>query len=160
LGLADLLRDGPRNAEELAAACGADAQALFRLLRVLASIGVFAQIADGRFEMTELGALLTTDHRSSLRAIAVLYGEDWIWRPCGALENRVRRGRAAFERIFGERFYDCLAGSREAAQLFDDAMGSFAVMHARQIIREYDFGRFGWVMDVGGNRGAFLVELL
>jgi len=160
LGLADLLRDGPRSAEELAAACGADAKALFRLLRVLASIGVFEETGDGRFETTALGAVLRTDHPSSLRAIAIFYGEELVWRAYGALEHSVMTGQPAFENVFEKGFYDHVAGDARAARAFGDAMGSFAALQTRQIVKEYDFGRFGRIMDVGGNEGAFLVELL
>jgi hypothetical protein len=160
LGLADLLRGGPLSAKELSAACGADESALVRLLRVLASMGLFAEAGDGRFQSTALAAVLRADHPSSLRGIAVFYGQEWIWRAYGALEHSVMTGRPAFERVFGEGFYDYLAGSPEAARVFGDAMGAFAAMQSRQIVREVDFGRFDRVMDVGGNHGAFLVELL
>jgi hypothetical protein len=160
LGLADLLSDGPRSAQELSSACGADEGALVRLLRALASIGVFAEAGDGRFETTALGAVLRADHPSSLRGIASFYGQEWIWRAYGALEHSVLTGRPAFERVFGEGFYDYLAGAPEAARVFGDAMGSFAAMQSRQIVREVDLGRFERIMDVGGNHGAFLVELL
>src|SRR5688572_15028862 len=90
LRLGDLLRDGPRTVLDLAEACGADPPALYRLLRVLASMGVFAETDGDRFATTELGALLQTQHPASLHAIAVLYGQEWIWRPYGALEHSVR----------------------------------------------------------------------
>jgi multifunctional cyclase/dehydratase/O-methyltransferase len=160
LGLADLLSNGPRSAAELSAACGADEAALVRLLRVLASMGVFAEAGDGRFETTALAAVLRADHPSALRGIALFYGQEWIWRAYGALEHSLRTGRPAFEHVFGQGFYDHLAGSPEAARVFADAMSGFAAMQARQIVQEYDFGRFRRVMDVGGNHGAFLVELL
>jgi hypothetical protein len=160
LGLADLLHDGPRSVAELAAACVADEAALGRLLRVLASVGVFAETRDGRFETTALAAVLRKDHPGSLRGIADFYGQDWIWRAYGALEHSVKTGQPAFEHVFGEGFYEYLAGSAPAARVFGDAMGSFASIQARQIVRELDFGRFARVLDVGGNYGAFLVELL
>jgi len=160
LGLADLLSEGPRSAEELARACGAEEKALVRLLRVLASMGVFAEARDGRFETTALAAVLREGHPSSLRGIAVCYGQEWIWRAYGALEHSVTTGLPAFAHVFGEGLYDYLAGSPEAARVFGDAMGSFAALQSRQIVREYDFRRFQRILDVGGNHGAFLVELL
>jgi hypothetical protein len=127
---------------------------------VLASIGVFAEVGDGRFETTALGAVLRADHPSSLRAIAIFYGGDRVWRAYGALEHSVRTGGAGFDRVFGDGFYESMAGDAHAARAFGDAMGSFAALQARQIVREFDFGRFRRLMDVGGNEGAFLVEVL
>jgi len=160
LGLAELLSNGPRSTDELAAACGADPQALARLLRMLASVGVFAEVNDGRFATTPLAAVLRADHPSSLRAIAIFYGQEWIWRAYGALRHSVTTGRPAFEHVFGQGFYGYLADSPDAARIFGDAMGAFAAMHSRTLVRAYDFGRFRRVADVGGNQGAFLVELL
>jgi hypothetical protein len=70
LGIADQLADGPRGAEELAAAIGAHSRALYRLLRALASDGVFAILNDGRFALTPLAEPLRTDVPGSLRALA------------------------------------------------------------------------------------------
>ena len=160
LGLADLVSDGPRSPADLAAACGADETSLVRLLRALASLGVFAETSDGLFETTPLASVLRADHPSSLRGIGVFYGQERIWRAYGALEHSVRTGGTAFDHVFGEDFYEHLAGSPEAARIFGDAMGSFASIQSRQLVREHDFARFARVLDVGGNYGAFLVELL
>ena len=103
LGLADRLSAGPRTAEELAAECGADARALYRLLRALASLGVFAEVEGGRFELTELAAPLRTDRDDSLGAIARMYGEEWFFRPYGALYHSVMTGQTAFEHVYGDR---------------------------------------------------------
>src|SRR5689334_11751743 len=79
LGLADRLKDGPQHAATLAAATGAHPGALYRLLRALASMGIFAETADARFELTALAQTLRSDVKGSLRNLAVLYGEEWLW---------------------------------------------------------------------------------
>src|SRR5438128_11778566 len=92
LGLADLLQDGARGSEELARATGADARALRRLLRALASLGVFGEDADGRFAPSELGALLRSDVPGSPRAAAIFFGDERNWHACGKLERSVMSG--------------------------------------------------------------------
>src|SRR5919108_1759428 len=80
LGIADLLKDGPKTCNELAQVAGADPQALYRLLRGIASVGVFAEDVQGRFTLTPLATLLRTDVADSLRAAAMMGGEEWTWR--------------------------------------------------------------------------------
>jgi DNA-binding IclR family transcriptional regulator len=75
LGIADLLQTGPKTPQELATTVGADAPTLYRILRALASLGLFAEAVDGRFEMTPLAELLRGDAHQSLRGSALLYGE-------------------------------------------------------------------------------------
>src|ERR671927_653559 len=77
LGIADLLEEGPKSVDELAEATGAHAPTLYRLLRALASVGVFAEKTDGRFGLTPLAERLRTDAPRSLRAWARLIGEPY-----------------------------------------------------------------------------------
>lgn len=79
LGIADLLEDGPRSTDELAEATGTHASALYRILRALASIGVFAEQTDGRFGLTPLAEYLRTDVPGSLRSWAMLIGRPYIF---------------------------------------------------------------------------------
>ena len=84
LGLADLLKDGPKGSDELATAVGVHPDALHRLLRMLASVEIFAQVDQRRFTLTPLGALLQTDVPGSWWGTAVLTGE-WWWPAYGEL---------------------------------------------------------------------------
>ena len=84
LGVADLLREGPRPSDELAAACGADPPTLYRLLRALASVGVFTEVAEGGFALTPLAEPLRSDVPGSMRALARMYGAEQYraWGDC------------------------------------------------------------------------------
>ncbi len=93
LSVADLLAEGPRTADELAEATGAHAPSLYRVMRALASCGVFAERADGRFELTPSAELLRSDARNSLRDSAVFMGEEWHWRVWGHTLHSVMVGR-------------------------------------------------------------------
>ena len=97
LGLADHLEHGPQTPQALAQAVGAEPQALYRLLRALASVGLFAETVDGAFRLTPLAQLLQTDLAGSLRGLAILYGEEWLWQAYGHMLYSVQTGRPAFE---------------------------------------------------------------
>src|SRR4051794_31536104 len=100
-GIADLLEDGPKSPAALAEAAGAHADSVHRLLRLLASVGVFAEQADGRFASTPLAAGLRTDAPGTLGAFTIMLGEDWHLRAVGDLYHSVRTGEPAFAHVFG-----------------------------------------------------------
>src|SRR5215211_6654779 len=92
LGLADLLADGPRTSDALAAATGAHPDALYRLLRALAGVGVFREEEGRRFALTELGACLRSDAPESVGGWAAFIGEPYHWQTWGDLLHSVRTG--------------------------------------------------------------------
>jgi hypothetical protein len=160
LGIADYLKDGPKTMQELALAVGAHAGALYRLLRALASVGVFAEEQQGRFTLTPLAALLLSDHPQSWRAAALLNGEPWVWQPWGDLLHSVKTGRPAFEHIFGVEFDAYLAQHRQAADIFQAFMHVATAEEAAAVTPVYDFSALTTVVDVGGGHGALLAALL
>jgi hypothetical protein len=162
LGLAGLMRDGPRAPADLAAETGTDPNALRRLLRALAGFGVFAEDAAGRFGLTSLAEPLRSDAPGgSLRDFAILLGEPESWRAWGALEHSVRTGRPAFEHVFGRPLFDYLAANPEPARLFDAAMASRSAQEAATFVAAYDLSDLeGTVVDVGGGRGTLLAAVL
>jgi precorrin-6B methylase 2 len=160
LGLADELRHGPRSAEDLARATGADVRALPRVLRALASEGVFAETADGRFDTTPLAELLRSDAPGSMRAMAVLYGEPWMWQAYGALSHSVRTGRTAFEHVHGSDFYGFLKDHPSHAELFQQAMTAFTAHEVAAIASACDLAGASTLVDVGAGHGALAAALL
>ena len=76
LGIADLLKDGAKSYEELANATATHARSLYRLLRTLASVGIFAETEPGYFTLTPLANYLQTDIPDSLKALAIINGEE------------------------------------------------------------------------------------
>jgi len=120
LGVADLLCDAPKNSHELAAALRVDPQALYRVLRALASIGIFQETESGWFALTAQAQPLRTDVPGSLRASAILYGERWWWQACGELLHSVRTGQPAFDHVHGESLFAYLDHIADAAATFND----------------------------------------
>lgn len=160
LRIPDLLASRPKSAAELAADCAADAPTLERLLRALATIEVFARTPDGRFTNTPLTEVLRADHPQSQRDGALFLPAAFLWRPLGELYESVRTGEPAFRRIFGESFFEYLAGHPAEAALFNTAMTQGTAWTAPALLAAYDFSRFERLLDVGGGEGALLRDIL
>jgi hypothetical protein len=160
LGIADLLKDGPRSSEELAQLAGAHPRALYRLLRALASVEVFREGEDGSFELTPRAVCLRSDVPGSLRALAITRGEPYFWRPWGHLLQSVQTGQAAFDDIYGMRFFEYLGQHPQDATTFGQAMLANVAQKHTAVARAYDFSQFGTVVDVGGGQGALLTAIL
>jgi len=161
LGIADLLADGPRDHHDLARACAADAPSLRRVLRLLASRGVFEEQADGRFATTPLGELLRADVPGSMHASVLLFAGVPIQDSWKELEYCVRTGQPAFRRTDPDADpFTEMAKDPARAALFDRAMAAFAPQTAAAVAHAYDFSTFGAVTDVGGGNGSLLVGIL
>jgi O-methyltransferase domain len=155
LGVAEALGGGPRAVDELAREVGAEPDTLHRLLRALASDGVFAEVGPRRYENTEAAELL---RQPSERAFAHLFG-GVFHRAAGELDAG---GEPSFSRTFGSDFWSWLAQNPNERAAFDTAMGGTEANRAARVAR---FDSVDWrgdetVVDVGGGNGSFLIELL
>jgi len=158
LGIADLLQDGSKSGEELAKATGTHAQSLSRVMRALASVGVFTEVAEGRFALTPLAGLLQTGIPNSMCAWAIMLGEE-SYRAWGEFLYSVKTGEPAFNHVYHMRRFEYLAQHPEAADVFNTAMTAlFGRVHAA-VVKAYSFSGFTKVVDVGGGNG-FLITLI
>lgn len=160
LGVADRLAQGPKSAGVLAEELGADASSLYRVLRLLASAGVFTEDAEGRFGLTPSAELLRSQVPGSLRDAVLMLTQKIFWAPTGELTETVRTGKTPFNRIFGKPFFDYLASDAAAGATFHRGMSSLSDLENGPIARSYDFSPFQKVVDVGGGHGGFLIEVL
>ncbi len=160
LGIADLLKDGPRGSDELAKSVGAHPRTLYRVLRALATLGVFAENNNGTFELTPLSELLQTGVPESLRSAAIMNGEEWIWRPWGELIHSVRTGKPAFDHIFGMPAFEYLAKNPEAGNTFAEIMTDATMWEGPSILDAYDFSGITTIVDVGGGHGSLIAAIL
>jgi hypothetical protein len=159
LGLADLVAEAPRSSDELAAATGTHAPSLHRLLRGLASVGVFTEVSPDHFALTPMAALLRTGTPGSMRALAITYNEEQ-YRAWGNLLHSVRTGNPAFELQFGMGPFAYFAQNPEADQVFNEAMIGWTSQVADAVATTYDFSPFRTIVDVGGGYGTLLAAIL
>lgn len=158
LGIADLVRDGPKSCDELAAAADADPASLFRLLRALAAHGIFAVDDDGRIGLTPLAEPLQSGTPQSVRSFA-LWSGGVSYRAFGGLEWSVRTGMPAFETIFGSEFFAFLEEDEESGAIFREMMSR----HTRPVaaaLAAHDLAGIETIVDVGGGSGEVLAAIL
>jgi hypothetical protein len=155
LRIAELLEDGPRPVTELAREAGVDADALHRLLRALASDGVFAEEEPGLFRSTEASALLLSPGWTEF---AHLFG-GVFYRAVADLDDAVRSGEATFRGAFGTDFWSWLGADQGERAVFDRAMGGERWRKAERLA-QLDWRDGEAVVDVGGGNGALLVDLI
>lgn len=158
--IADQLVTGPKTAAELATVTGLHAGHLYRILRALAGLGVFAGDDAGRFSLTPLGNLLRTDVPGSVRPVATYVCDPWSWKPWGDLAGAVKTGQPVFDRMFGEGVFDYFAKHPDEAATFNEGMTGFSQQAAAAVVKAYDFSPFKTIVDVGGGHGALLLSIL
>lgn len=159
LGIADLLVDGPMRCQDLAAATHSHAPSLQRVLRALASVGVFTESAPQQYALTPMAALLQTTAPGSMHALAIVYGDE-LFRAWGDFLYSVQTGQPAFEHHFGTGPFDYYAQHPEADRKFNEAMIGYSNQVASAVVAGYDFAPFGAVVDVGGGYGTILAAIL
>jgi hypothetical protein len=160
LGIADLLRDGPRAGDDLAGATGAHPPSLHRVLRALASVGVLCEEPDGHFALTDVGDCLRSDAAEPVGGWAAYVGRPSHFAAWSNLLHGVRTGENAFRSVHGSDVWEYRARHPEDGAVFDRAMTDVTRRSNRHLLEAYDFSSFGSVVDVGGGHGALLAALL
>lgn len=160
LGIADLLKDGAKSSDELAQATATHARSLYRLLRALASLGIFAEDENGRFQLTPLASCLQTGVPGSVRGVAIMFGETFHRQPWTHLLHSVKTGESAFEHVFGMEGFEYFNQNPEAARIFDEAMTSFTGALTATVTSDYDFSSFRKIVDVAGGQGGLISTIL
>jgi hypothetical protein len=160
LGIADLLKDASKSSEQLAKATNTHERSLYRLLRALASVGIFAEIEGSRFELTPLAVYLQTGVPNSVRAFAIMFGEEWHWQPWLNVLHSIQTGKTAFEHVYGMKLFQYLEKNPVNAQIFNEAMTSTTATLGASIASDYDFCDLSKIVEVGGGHGGLIVSIL
>ncbi len=157
LGIADMLTDGPRSIEELAQSTQSHAPSLYRMMRALASVGVFVEIDAKRFELTPMAEYLKT---GAMRSIALMFNSDWNDKAWGHFLDSVKTGSTAFNKAYGMSLCDWLERNPEAAEVLNQANAIKAGNSHQAIVDVYDFSDINILTDVGGGLGVLMAEIL
>ena len=160
LGIADRLAVGPATAETIARDVGVNPDALARLLRLLAMLGVFSRDGSDRYANTPMSATLISGP-GSLRDMAIWWGEEPHWRVYGHLLDSVRTGNCGWPMVHGQDIFPYLADTNpQLGDVFNRAMTSFSATTMPAVLEAYDFAAFQIVADVGGGHGHLLAAIL
>ena len=160
LGVADHMNGSPVDVETLARKAGAHAPSLYRVLRMLASVGVFEEAAGKRFALTPVGELLKSDAPGSLRYMAIMWGDEWSTRAFAHFTDCIRTGGDGVTAAFGKNVFDLLSERPEQAENFHRAMSGFSSSSAAAVLEAYDFTGIRRLADIGGGHGKLLASIL
>jgi O-methyltransferase domain len=160
LELADFIDRGAKTAEEIAKAKGLHATSLYRLLRGLASYGIFAEQEDGTFAQTPKSDALRKDVRYSAWGIAQLTTRPWAVRTWSELGHSIRVGTPAFEHVNGIQLFEYFNKHPNELELFAEAMRSFSVATGTAMAETFDFSGIRTLADIGGSQGFVLSLVL
>ena len=159
LGIPDLIKEGPKSTAELAQASGTHAPSLYRVLRALASLGVFSQTTDGRFEKTPISQLLESGPQS-MRGFAIMFGEPWHDRAWSELLYSIKTGQSGFSHAMGTTAFEFFHQDADAASVFNSAMTSHSANGANAVVQAYSFAGMQKLVDVAGGHGFLLQTIL
>jgi hypothetical protein len=159
LEIADLLWDGPKDAQTLSTSTKTDPKIIYRLMRGLAWCGLVEHLADGQFSLTPMGECLYTASPNSLHENALSMGEiDWpVW---STLLDIIQTGKPGFERAFGMEIFDYFAQNEAAGSRFDRLMGKVSEAVSASIANNYDFSSVNNFVDIGGGNGTLAATIL
>ena len=159
LGIPDLLKSGPKTADDLATATNTHAPSLYRVLRALASVGVLT--AEGEhFGLTPLSEILVTDAPGSLRWFAMSELGQEHYPAWGNLMHSVKTGEIAFDNFFGMDIWKYFSQNPDDAAVFNNSMSNVTAATNEAITSLYDFSGFKKLVDVGGGHGGLITLLL
>jgi O-methyltransferase domain/Dimerisation domain len=172
LGLADYLKDGPKSVEDLAEETKTHPDSLYRLLRMLSSIGIFAETKNEddeqqqvdqnirRFELTPMASLIQSEAKNSIRNFALMFGLESFKNAIDDLLYSIQTGENSFKHANGLDMYEYLDRNQKEGQIFNSAMASLTSSVTPLISSMYDFSQFNTIIDIGGGQGMLLSSIL
>jgi hypothetical protein len=160
LGIADRLAGGPTTASQLAEATQTHEPSLYRVLRLLASLGLFEEHEHHSFGLTMLGERLRTSVSASMRSWATLVDNGGGVRAFEPIIETVKTGRPGVDIAHGMPLFEYLAQHPQLAQGFNAAMSERTAAFAPSVAASYDFSRMRTIADIGGGNGTLLAGVL
>lgn len=160
LKLADLLASGPRQVSELARAAQANEDAVYRVLRALASVGIFTEASPRTFANTPASELMRTGARESLRDMVLWIADPFHFRNYAELMHSVKSGETVIKKTSGREIWEYFEQDKAEAKIFNDAMTTFSALLTPPVLEAYDFGGLGTLADIAGGHGFLLTSIL
>jgi cyclopropane fatty-acyl-phospholipid synthase-like methyltransferase len=159
LGIADLLKDGSQHCDALADKTNTHSDSLYRVLRALAGIGIFAETQPRCFELTPLADCLQSNVPGSIRDMAILRGEEHYYKAWGNLMYGVQTGKSAFQDVYGMDLFEYNDYNPIQGEIFDRALAASTAINT-VVLEAYDFSSIDQLVDIGGGKGGLLTTIL
>jgi hypothetical protein len=147
------------NCSELASSAGVHEESLYRLMRALASVGIFKEETNGKFSLTPMAECLRDDHPDTMKAMSLSTG-NVLYKAYEEFPYAVKTGVGAFTKAVGMPIFEWLANNPEEAKRFDRMMTEFHGDETNPMVENYDFSVFKTVVDVGGGNGSLIAAVL
>lgn len=161
LGIADLIKDNPKNVDELAQITDVEESKLYRVLRILASVDIFIEIAPRKFALTEMAEYLRSDIPGSLRTNSMMLSDEWFWRSFGEILHVVKTGQPALERVYQvKNTFEYLKNNPQSEKVYNDAMNGWCKNIHTAFVETYDFNNINTIVDVAGGQGMLISSIL
>jgi O-methyltransferase domain/Dimerisation domain len=160
LNIADHLADGPKSVKELARTTATNEQALYRVLRALASVGLFSEVGLHYFANTAATELLRSSGPGSVRDMVAWMTDDFHFRVWGEMLHSATSGQPAVEKIYGKPCFEAIPDLPDVAERFNRAMTSLSAIIVPAVLETYDFSGIGTLVDVAGGRGFAITSIL
>jgi hypothetical protein len=160
LGVADILADGEKHVDTIAKECDAHSPSLYRVLRSLASMGVFNETSPRTFANTQLSEVLRTGIPGSMRDSMIFMGEPWHYNVWANMLHSAKTGGTAWKETYGEEVFDWFPKNPEASEIFNGCMSELSAGAAPAIVAAYDFSGFDTIADIAGGHGFLLSQIL
>jgi len=161
LDIAGVLGEASLSAEDIAAAVNASPDAIARLLRLLAAMGIFEETTPRVYRNNKLSNHLRADKRNNIRAMILMHHHDAMSRPWfEQLERGVREGVPPFSLSHGMELFADLDRHSELDTLFAQAMDSVEALSGDAYATDFDWSRFERIIDIGGSRGSKSLTIL
>lgn len=161
LGIADELGDGARSTGELAASLSLHEDSLYRLLRMLASIGIFNEVSHRTFRNNRLSDAMRRDSSQSVREMILMHNSKVMVRPwMESFEEGIRSGETPFVRSHGVGLFEYMDRHAEFDALFARAMDAVEGLTGVDYLQDFDWSGFDRLLDIGGSKGAKSMVIL
>ncbi len=161
LGLADEIGDGEKSVREISKALNLHEDHLYRLMRMLAAIGIFRETAPRIFRNSKASEYLRSENPKNVRAMILMHNSPEMTRPwTESLEDCIRSGGIPFERSNGMDLFEYMNQHKEFDMLFSQAMDSVENLTGNVYLEDFHWGAFDRIIDVGGSKGSKSLAIL
>jgi hypothetical protein len=159
LELADKLSDGPKTAAELAGLTETNPENLYRLLRALASYGIFREKSNKTFFMTPLANGMKSG-KGSMKNMIIHQHNTVNWQMVGEMNYCIKTGKDVAVKILGMDIFEHLKRNPDKNRLYNLAMTETSEIASATVLSAYNFSRQKRLVDIGGGHGYLLSIIL
>ncbi|MGQ0540343.1 MAG: methyltransferase [Blastocatellia bacterium] len=160
LSIADHLNDGPRSISDLADTLGVHERSVYRVMRSLASVGIFTEVGERTFANTPLSETMRSDVPGSMRGTLRFMARPWHYQVWGNMLEAVVTGETAWNRTYDEKLFEWFGEHSEEGEIFNQAMTEISAMAAPVVVAAYDFTGIDTLADIAGGHGLLLSQIL